>query len=323
MMASKHCSPIILAFSLTLFAVIDLSFGQIDEDELERLLNPVGMDSLETSTTVVDSNAAVEQREEMVRVTAGNFIMGSNDFEIDERPEREVFVSEFWIDKYPVTNSQFSLFLNELVESYPNDSSKIEQFILLAKAETKIQKVGGRFVAVENYGQHPVINVTWFGAERFARFYDKRLPTEAEWEKAARGFSGLRYPWGNEIDSSRANYWDSRDPFNDETTPVGFYNGQNYHGFVTSDSPSPFGAYDLGANVKEWVADWYRYNYYSESKIVDPPGPDTGSKKVVRGGGYLFRVENQRASQRYALEPDRATSFIGFRCARSTAPEEK
>lgn len=322
MKTSTFYLSVIQVLCLLILITVSTAFCQIEEEELNRLLNPAAGDSLEKITPAVDSSRIIVQLGEMVHIPAGNFIMGSNDFEFDERPEREVFVEEFWIDQYPVTNSQYAHFLNEFVESYSMERTKIEKFINLTVDAVKIINQNGYFIVRENFEQHPVVCVTWIGAERFARFYGKRLPTEAEWEKAARGINGQLYPWGNEIDSSRANYWDSKDPFNEGTTPVGFYNGQNHNGFLTSDSRSPFGAYDMVDNVKEWVADWYLQNYYSQSTTIDPVGPEKGVKKVARGGGYLFHAESQRASIRYALEPNKTTGYIGFRCARSTAPEK-
>ena len=259
----------------------------------------------------------VNKFNDMVFVPAGDFIMGSNMFEIDERPVHEVYLDDFWIDKYPVTNQKYAEFLNEFVDKYPQREPDIAQFIDLSGQESKILYDAGKYVANSLYKHHPVVNVTWYGADAYCRFYNKRLPTEAEWEKAARGTDARIYAWGDVADSSSANYWNSGDPFDDNTTPVGFYNGQNYKGFHTSNSPSYFGAYDMGGNVKEWVFDWYLRNYYSQTPKVNPTGPQTGTRKVVRGGGYLFHVENLRVTYRYAMLPEKSANFIGFRCLKS------
>ncbi len=255
--------------------------------------------------------------DDMVFVPAGEFFMGSDSFDIDERPVHQVFVSDFWIDRFPVTNQKYARFLNDYVQRYVDRSADIPRFIDLNASESKIRYQAGEYVVEPNYEDHPVIHVTWYGAEAYCHFYDKRLPTEAEWEKAARGPDQRCFPWGNDIDGSRANYWDSGDPYDNETTPVGFYNGRNHNGFHTQDSPGFYGTYDMGSNVKEWVADWYLRNYYAQSPFKDPSGPSSGNRKAVRGGGFLFHANAARVTSRYSLPSDRSSSFIGFRCARS------
>lgn len=257
------------------------------------------------------------QFEEMVFVPAGEFTIGSDSFDIDERPVHQVYLSDFWIDRFPVTNQKYARFLNEYVQKYVDRRDDISRFIDLIAKESKIRYEAGEYIVEQNYEDHPVVHVTWYGAEAYCQFYGKRLPTEAEWEKAARGPNQRRFPWGNDIDSSRANYWDSGDPYDNETTPVGFFNGNNHNGFQTKDSPSYYGAYDMGSNVKEWVADWYLRTYYINSPSKDPAGPSSGTRKVVRGGGFLFHAEAARATRRYSLPPERSSPFIGFRCARS------
>lgn len=254
---------------------------------------------------------------DMVYVPAGDFSMGHDEFEIDERPTHEVYLDAFWIDKYPVTNAKFADFLNDYVQKYPGQESDISRFIDLTGEVSPIQCEAGKYVVNHGYENHPVVNVTWIGANAYCSFYDKRLPTEAEWEKAARGTDGRSYAWGDTVDSSRANYWDSGDPFEDSTTPVGFFNGRNYKGFQTNNSQSFFGAYDMGGNIKEWASDWYLRNYYSQSPKANPQGPQTGEKKVVRGGGFLFHSDQLRVTFRYAMPPERSTNFIGFRCVKS------
>lgn len=250
----------------------------------------------------------------MIYVPAGSFFMGLDDREIDERPVHEVQVDEFWIDKFPVTNKQYADFLNEFVQQYPNKIAEINSWLDLSQDDGHIHRIDGRFYADDRYLMHPVVYVSWHGAKAFCDFYGKRLPTEAEWEKTARGADRRLYAWGDSLDNRRANWWDSGDPFESGTTPVGFFNGQNYRGFQTIDSPSFFGAYDMGGNVKEWVADWYLRNYYSQSQGVNPAGPLNGTRKVVRGGGYLFHADDLRTTYRYSLPPDRTTNFVGFRC---------
>jgi len=253
----------------------------------------------------------------MVYVPEGSFSMGIDGFDIDERPVHDVFVDEFWIDIYPVTNAQFARFLNEYRTKYPEEGTKIDQFIKLSAEESEIDLIENQYVANKEFEAHPVVHVTWYGADAYARFYNKRLPTEAEWEKAARGTDGRTYPWGNVMSGEYANFWDSGDPFDNGTTPVGFFNGETRNGFKTENSISSFGTYDMAGNVREWVMDWYQRDYYSTSPERNPSGPASGTKKVARGGGYLFLPEDLRTTYRYSLPPDKATNFVGFRCVKS------
>jgi formylglycine-generating enzyme required for sulfatase activity len=179
------------------------------------------------------------------------------------------------------------------------------------------------FRVQRGFENHPVQGVTWFGAAAFAERYGLRLPTEAEWEAAARGTqTTFRYPYGREIttgDSTgqrRINYAASGDPFegDDGTTPARYYNGEpNPQGFTTIDSPSPLGCYDMSGNLAEWCADWYG-PYSSEAVQTNPQGPRTGEFKVIRGGSYQSSAEGVRVSSREAdHRPDVSYPSVGFR----------
>lgn len=259
----------------------------------------------------------VNEFRDMVYVPAGEFVMGSENYEIDERPKHTVSIDAFWIDKYPVTNEKFAIFLNEYFIKFPDEKSSASRIIDLSSGEDGIVFLDNQYVVNEQFKNHPVVNVTWYGADAYAKFYNKRLPTEAEWEKAARGNDERLYPWGNEISGENANYWDSGDPFDNGTTPVGYYDGTDHNGYKTTDSHSFYGAYDMVGNVREWVVDWYQRDYYSVTPGINPFGPETGLKKVVRGGGFLFHYDDLRASYRYSLPPDKGTNYIGFRCVKS------
>jgi formylglycine-generating enzyme required for sulfatase activity len=220
----------------------------------------------------------------MVAVPAGRLIMGSDDGEGDERPGHPVRVSAFLLDRTEVTVGSYRRCVQAgrcAAPRRPQDDDRL-----------------------------PVTWVSWRDAVRYCRFAGKRLPTEAEWERAARGDDGRTYPWGDQPDCARANFGNYRDegrcPHNPGRPEIV---GQRPAG------ASPFGALDLAGNVWEWVADRYRADYYAASPPDDPRGPDSGPTRVVRGDGCCSMFGLPRATNRLAFPEDYADEDLGFRCA--------
>ena len=237
-------------------------------------------------TTIIGKDGA-----EMILIPAGEFIMGSSEGEDDgdEHPQHTVFLDAFYIDKYEVTNAQYKQFMDATGHRAPEHWDD-ERF---------------------NQPDWPVEGVAWHDAVAYAKWAGKRLPTEAEWEKAARGTDGRRYPWGNEWDSSKCNSNGSSDGY-EETAPVGSF----------PDGASPYGVMDMAGNVDEWCADLYDEDYYSRSPQQNPKGPDSGSSRVMRGGsGSMYdRIHNQRVTFRHGVIMSSKDYYNGFRCAQDVTP---
>jgi len=245
----------------------------------------------------------------LVYVPAGEFLMGAREFDEqidpDEIPMHKVTLDGFWIDQTEVTHAQFAIFLTEM-GNHGGSATWFEA----DSGDAWIEVLGPNWVADAGWEDHPVHEVTWFGAEAYCQWVGRRLPTEAEWEKAARGTEGLVYPWGNiDPNCSMANMWDG-DNVCAETgvsAPVGSFPA----------GASPYGALDMAGNVWEWVADWYGKNYYANSPAENPTGPDGGVFKVTRGGSWESGARNLRTTDRKVEEPAGARYRLGFRCALS------
>ncbi len=238
---------------------------------------------------------------DMVLIPEGPFQMGSNEGEADERPVHTVYLASFYMDRYLVTNAEYAGFLNVSGNREEGGKKWLDHEGPLSSWLCKIQKKNGRFLAKPGYENHPVVKVSWYGARAYALWQGKRLLTEAEWEKAARGgLEGQRYVYGSTLDPRLANVGLSR-----ATMPVGCYPSNGY------------GLFNMVASVWQWCSDWYDPEYYAHSPSRDPQGPESGSVKVLRGGSWLHK-ESWRVANRLADHPlSRDFCFVtGFRCAK-------
>lgn len=255
---------------------------------------------------------------EIVSISAGSFLMGADDGDEDERPAHNVHLDEFRIGACQVTNEEYARFVQDTVHRPPT----IDELPLVAshggrEAEDTFRSLAARFAWVGDQPPpgrllHPVTLVRWQDALEYCRWLADRtklpfrLPTEAEWEKAARGgVDGRHYPWGDDIDPSRANYLvDSRFKRSHDTKPVGTY------------PPNGYGLYDPAGNVWEWVADWYSPTRHAWAPPRNPQGPPEGRLHVVRGGAWLVSdVRQLRCSYRHGVPEDTYSYSIGFRVA--------
>jgi sulfatase modifying factor 1 len=241
-----------------------------------------------------DSLSALEDRppvpDEMVYVASGPFIRGTNAGGFDEQPQRTVYLDAFAIDKYEVTNFHYQAFVTATRHRLAGPPSRYAKNMARMRGANQ-----------------PIVYVSWDDANAFCRWKGKRLPTEAEWEKAMRGTDGRLWPWGNAPDPKGANWARVDDGFT-VSAPVGLF----------PRDLSPFGIADGAGNVMEWVADWYSEDGYREATGKNPLGPDHGIYKVLRGAGYASTGADLRITSRSRMVPDFRDETIGFRCATSS-----
>ncbi|MGH7388619.1 MAG: SUMF1/EgtB/PvdO family nonheme iron enzyme [Candidatus Rokuibacteriota bacterium] len=237
---------------------------------------------------------------EMVLIPAGEFWMG-DDAEERTRPRRRIHVDAYYLDKLEVSNAQFGRFIS--AGGYDRQAAWSEAGWQWRASQPSV--VGQpKFWTDAKWNQptQPVVGVSWYEADAYCRFVGKRLPTEAEWEKAARGPEGRRYPWGDAMELGRANTDESR---TGRTAPVGSH----------ASGASPYGVHDMVGNAAEWVADWYSKEYYRVSPERNPPGPSAGGDKVVRGGSWDNKLKDLQSAARRDDRPSERGRKIGFRCA--------
>lgn len=231
-------------------------------------------------------------RVEMILMPSGEFLMGSGKAEgrADERPQKTIYLDSYSIDAFEVTNKRYLEFIHKTGRKDPPNPY----------SDKKLSDEGG----VDSL---PVVQLTWYDAVDYCRWAGKRLPTEAEWEKAARGVKGAVFPWGEQSpDTIKVNFGKNWDGIN-TLWPVG----------TQPETDSPFGVHDMAGNVREWVKDWYAPDYYQTGPTHNPVGPEEGILKVIKGGSWhSFKGDIRSASRGkggFALKTD----GIGFRCAKS------
>jgi len=231
-----------------------------------------------TSRPVATPTSERSNKPNTVYVEGGEFILGSDSGNEDETPRQEAFIDSFNIDIYPVTNTEYKEFVDATGHEPPRTWED------------------GTFP--EGMGDHPAVWVNWYDAQAYAEWAGKRLPTELEWEKAARGSDGRTYPWGDTFDAARCS---SRESAVKGTSPVGSY----------PEGVSPSGAFDMAGNVWEWTVDWYeayRGSLYELGRYGE-------QYKVLRGGSWFDGNDLVRTTTRKSFDPNQGFSTIGFRCA--------
>lgn len=261
----------------------------------------LGDKTASTPQTNVPVQTIVDERGfSMVLVPAGPFVMGSEQG-LDDAPPHTVVLDDYFIDQYEVTNAQFAVFLNEL----GNQEQGGMPWVDVRSKYGHLHQVDGVWQPDEDYADHPVVEVSWYAAGSFCAWRGARLPTEAEWEKAARGTDERTFPWGEEASCDYVNYRECRIQ---ESVPVGSYPG----------GVSPYGVHDMAGNVAEWTADWYGADYYANSPAENPQGPKESLDDHVasRGGSWYSRVEYLRTFHRnHEFRSTSTLRNVGIRCA--------
>jgi formylglycine-generating enzyme required for sulfatase activity len=233
-----------------------------------------------------------DEFESMVFIPAGEFYMGSEEASNDAKPVRRIYLDSYYLDKYEVTFLQFYAFV---------DLTGHRKERLAGYLSSTVTEDMSLFIQPFN----PIVGVAWDDAVDYCRWKGKRLPTEAEWEKAARGTDQRKWPWGNEERSENANLLGD--------------DGARYTSSVNQSSRdvSPFGVHDMAGNVMEWVADWYSQDSYRLLPSRNPVGVPDGDRRIIRGASWNDSIKRAQVSIRFKMFPEYRDVTIGFRCAKT------
>ncbi len=261
---------------------------------------------------------------DQVYIPEGQFQMGSASEGAlpDVKPQHAVYLDAYWMDQTEVTNKQFMSFVE--ATGYRTTAEEIGQSWVFElgnwrEAEgVNWRHPRGQNTDLEGRGDHPVIHISWQDARAYCEWAGRRLPTEAEWEKAAGGTELIQYPWGDQpADGKRANFadqalsakWSNMDVDDGfaRTAPVASY----------EEGASPYGVHDMAGNVYEWVQDWYQWDYYARSPYRNPTGPESGKHRSVRGASWVSKASNYAVYSRVSLPPQYTIQDTGFRCAQA------
>ncbi len=283
------------------------------------------------SATDAQAVAPAPPQTDMVWVAGGTFEQGYAAGDADEGPVREVRVDGFWLDRHEVTNAEFAAFVADT--GYETSAERNGYAWCFLEGSTAFEQVtgadwrhpNGPDSSIAGLDDHPVVNVSWEDARAFARWAGKRLPTEAEWEFAARGRTGAHYAAAvagprdaPEVTLVQANIWQGSFPERNTAE-----DGYVYTAPSGSFPANGLGLHDMVGNVWEWCADWYAADYYADGPTFNPTGPTTGSRRVARGGSwYCSEAYCSAYSTHYrgASPPAQAFNNVGFRCARTGPP---
>lgn len=253
----------------------------------------------------------------LIKIPAGEFWMGSAAGEgyDDERPQHKVYLDEYYIGKYEITNEQFEKFVRET--GYKTDAEKEGKGYTYE--DGKLEERSGRswrYYYSAGREKHPVVLVSWNDAKAFCDWAGLRLPTEAEWEKAARGTDARKYPWGNTWDGSKCVSWETDiSLLRSKTGYVDMGSGRSTTPVGSFSNVSAYGCHDMAGNIWEWCNDWYGSGYYSTSPYQNPKGPVSGAGRVLRGGSWIDESARCRSANRNRAEPSYRYSGDGFRVA--------
>jgi formylglycine-generating enzyme required for sulfatase activity len=284
---------IVFVFASFILTIVGLVYESYKAKQVRELAASIKTESLPTQVVAprdfsIYKTLVGDDEREMVQIPEGPFVMGSKDGDPDEAPEHQAYLSTYYIDKKEVTQGEYDRFIRATKRGKP--------FIpVFEDDQSKILKP-----------ELPAIGMSWADADAYCRWAGKRLPTEAEWEKAGRGEGRRRYPWGDQFGAGNANVDGEEDGFKYLAPPGSFEAGR-----------SPYGAYDMTGNVAEWVADTYKEDYYQKAPYRNPVGPEEGQHKVIRGGSWRETEHNARLSKRFQAKMWRTDSTIGIRCAKS------